>query len=185
MQEKPIIPVMTKRNIMLLVILCLATGGCAMYQSIIKSAFPYTTTLVIPASSHSGNDYSAIATANSFDQNFSKTGNNGDRTTLVRIVSAKLISVDPSDYNIGDLKSVRIYLSKEDGKDEILVAQRDDIGANVGNNVVLDIDNSHMLDELVREPSIRVRMSYKVRKDFKTDASVHVVLNLAANPARQ
>ena len=93
------------------------------------------------------------------------------------------MSTDPSDYNIGNLASVKIYLSKEDGKDELLVAQRNDIGPNVGNNVVLDIDNSHMLDELVREPSIRVRMAYKVRKGFSSDASLHVVLGLAAYPA--
>jgi hypothetical protein len=172
-----------KKQLFLLLALCISIGGCAMVQSIVKSSFPYTATLVIPASSHSGNDYSAISLANSFDQNFSKTGDNGDRITLVRIISAKLTSTDPSDYNIGNLKSVRIYLSKEDGKDEILVARRDDIGANVGNNVVLDIDNSHMLDELVREQNIRVRMSYKVRHDYSTDASLHVVLGLAAYPA--
>jgi hypothetical protein len=123
--------------------------------------------------------------ANSFDQNFTKSGNNGDRITLVRIISAKLTSTDPSDYNIGNLASVKIYLSKEDGKDEILVARRDDIGANVGNNVVLDIDNSHMLDELVQEQNIRVRMLYKVRKGFGSDASLHVVLGLAAYPKPQ
>jgi hypothetical protein len=176
---------MTRRYLVPLVILCVTVSSCAMFQSIVKSSFPYTTTLVIPASSHAGSEYSAISIANSFDQNFSKSGNNGDRITLVRIVSAKLNSTDPSDYNIGNLYAVKIYLSKEDGKDEILVAQRDDIGANVGNNVVLDIDNSHMLDELVQEQNIRVRMAYKVRKGFKTDASLHVVLGLAAYPKPQ
>jgi hypothetical protein len=154
-----------------------------MFQSMVKSSFPYTTTLVVPASSQAGNSYSAISMATSFDQNFSKSGNNGDRITLVRIVSAKLTSTEPSDYNIGDLQSVRIYLSKEDGTDEIVVAERNDIGANAGNNVVLDIDNSHMLDELVREPGIRVRMAYKVRKGYNRDVSLHVVLGLAAYPA--
>lgn len=154
-----------------------------MFQSIVKSSFPYTATIVIPASSHTGNEYSAISVANSFDQNFSKSGNNGDRVTLVRIISAKLMSIEPSDYNIGNLYAVKIYLSKEDGKDEILVASRDDIGAAVGNNVVLDIDNSHLLDELVREPNIRVRMAYKVRHGFKNDVSLHVVLGLACYPA--
>jgi hypothetical protein len=158
-------------------------SSCNMFQSVIKSSFPYTTTLVVPASSQAGNSYSAISMATSFDQNFSKSGNNGDRITLVRIVSAKLTSTEPSDYNIGNLKSVTIFLSKEDGSDEIVVAERNDIGANAGNNVVLDIDNSHMLDELVREPGIRVRMAYKVRKGYKTDASLHVVLGLAAYPA--
>jgi hypothetical protein len=182
MEENRFISEMMKRYLIPLVILCVASS-CAMFQSIVKSSFPYTTTLVIPASSHAGNDYSAISMANSFDQNFTKSGDNGDRITLVRIVSAKLMSTDPSDYNIGNLSSVRIYLSKEDGKDEILVAQRNDIGANAGNNVVLDIDNSHMLDELVRQPGIRVRMAYKVRKSFSSDASLHVILGLAAYPA--
>ena len=176
---------MMKRYLLPLVILCAAVSSCAMFQSIIKSSFPYTTTLAVPASSKAGNEYSAISMANSFDQNFSKSGNNGDRITLVRIISAKLTSTDPSDYNIGNLASVKIYLSKEDGKDEILVAQRDDIGANVGNNVVLDIDNSHMLDDLVQEQNIRVRMAYKVRKSFSSDASLHVVLGLAAYPKPQ
>ena len=176
---------MMKRYLLPLVILYATINSCAMFQSIVKSSFPYTTTLVIPASSKAGEEHSAISMANSFDQNFTKTGNNGDRITLVRIVSAKLMSTDPSDYNIGNLKSVKIYLSKEDGKDEILVAERNDIGANAGNNVVLDIDNSHMLDELVREPSIRVRMAYKVRHTFNTDISLHVVLGVAAYPASQ
>src|SRR5437588_4129966 len=106
-----------KRYLIPLVILLTGFSSCAMFQSIVKSSFPYTTTLVIPASSHAGNEYSAISMANSFDQNFTKTGNNGDRITLVRIISAKLMSTDPSDYNIGNLSAVRIYLSKEDGKD--------------------------------------------------------------------
>jgi hypothetical protein len=152
-----------------------------MFQSIVKSSFPYTATLVVPASSKSGSESSAISMATSFDQNFRKK--NGDRITLVRIISAKLMSTEPADYNIGNLYSVSIYLSKEDGQDEIMVASRSDIGANVGNNVVLDIDNSHMLDELVREPQIRVRMAYKVRKATNIDASVQVVLGLAAYPA--
>ncbi|WP_426670029.1 hypothetical protein ACPPVU_02045 [Mucilaginibacter sp. McL0603] len=172
-----------KRFFLALTILCTVISSCAMFQSMVKSSFPYTTTLVVPAASQAGNSYSAISMATSFDQNFSKSGNNGDRITLVRIVSAKLTSTEPSDYNIGNLQSVRIFLSKEDGTDEIVVAERNDIGANAGNNVVLDIDNSHMLDELVREPGIRVRMAYKVRKGFSTDASLHVVLGLAAYPA--
>ncbi|HTD41956.1 MAG TPA: hypothetical protein VK671_15110 [Mucilaginibacter sp.] len=171
----------TKKQLFALFAVCIVLSGCAMFQSIVKSSFPYTATLVVPVASKAGSEYSAISMATSFDQNFRK--NNGDRITLVRIVSAKLMSTEPTDYNIGNLSSVRVYLSKDDGQDEILVASRDDIGANVGNNVVLDIDNSHMLDELVREPEIRVRMAYKVRKNINIDASVHVVLGLAAYPA--
>lgn len=171
---------LTKKRLLLLWMV-IAFGGCAMYQSVVKSSFPYTSTLVVPASAKPGSMGSAISTATSFDQNFGK--NNADRVKMVRIVSAKLMSTEPVDYNLGNLSEVRIYLSDNQGQDEVMVASRNDIGANVGNNVVLDIDNSNMLDELVREPQIRVRMAYKVRKSVKKDASVHVVLGLAAYPA--
>ena len=172
---------LTNKRLLILAWVVIAFGGCAMYQSAIKSSFPYTSTLVVPASSKAGTTGSAISMATSFDQNFGK--NNADRVKMVRIISAKLMSTEPADYNLGNLSEVRIYLSDNNGQDEVMVASRSDIGANVGNDVVLDIDNSNMLDELVREPQIRVRMAYKVRKSVKRDASVHVVLGLAAYPA--
>ena len=172
---------LTTKRLLVLAWMVITFSGCAMYQSAVKSSFPYTSTLVVPASSKAGSTGSAISTATSFDQNFGKS--NADRVKMVRIVSAKLMATEPSDNNLGNLSEVSIYLSDNKGQDEVMVASRSDIGANVGNNVVLDIDNSNMLDELIREPEIRVRMTYKVRKSSKTDASVHVVLGLAAYPS--
>lgn len=123
--------------------------------------------------------------ANSFDQNFSKKGNNGDRISQVRVISAKLRTENPSDYNLGKIAEVKIYLSKEDGQDEVLVASRNDVSDNVGNELVLDIDNTQLLDNLVREPGIKVRMEYKLRKAESMDVSVNVILGLAAYPAEK
>jgi hypothetical protein len=175
-------PASVKRFLLLFAIPGAMISSCAMYQSMIKSSFPYTSTLTVLATAQPGNEYSAISVANSFDQNFSKKGNDADRITLVRVISAKLMSVEPTDYNMGNLTSVKIYLSKDNGRDEMLVAQRDDIGPNAGNNITLDIDNSKFLDQLVREPSIRVRMAYKVRQAYRIDVNLHVVLGLAAYP---
>ena len=172
---------LTKKRLLILACTVITFSSCAMYQSAVKSSFPYTSTLVVPASAQPGSIGSAISTATSFDQNFGK--NNADRVKMVRVVSAKLMSMEPTDYNLGNLSEVRVYLSDNNGQDEVMVASRSDIGANVGNNVVLDIDNSNMLDELVRGPQIRVRMAYKVRKSSKIDASVQLVLGLAAYPA--
>jgi len=184
--HKPVtMPVLMRRYLMPLMILGAMVSGCAMYQSIVKSSFPYTCTLTVPTTAKIGTETSAISTATSFDQNFSKNGNTADRITLVRVISAKLMSVEPTDYNIGNLSSVKIFLSRDNGEDEMLVAQRSDISPSAGNNITLDIDNSKMLDELVREPNIRVRMAYKVRESYKIDANVHVVLGLAAYPKRQ
>jgi hypothetical protein len=75
-------------------------------------------------------------------------------------------------------------MSKEDGKDEVLVASRQDITAGVGNSLVLDIDNSHFLDQLVREPDIRIRMVYQLRKKATDDITLHLVLGLNAYPGK-
>jgi hypothetical protein len=167
-----------------LIILLLFLGSCGMMESIVKSSFPYTATLVIPASSKVGKSYSAVSLANSFDQNFSKKGNNADKVSEVTIISAKLQSTEPSDFNLGDLKSVSIYMSKENEKEEVLVASRTDITAGVGNTMILDIDNSKFLDPLVREPDIRIKMIYELRKKTNVDVSLHLVLGLNAYPAK-
>lgn len=153
-----------------------------MMQSIVKSTFPYTTTLVIPKSSQVGIDLSVTAMATSFDQDFTKDGNNGGKVSEVRVVSAKLQSKYPSDFNIGNLLSVHVYMAKADGNDEVIVASRTDITVGVGNNIVLDIDNAHFLDQLVREPRVKIRMTYKLRNPINVDANLHLVLGLGAYP---
>jgi hypothetical protein len=172
---------MIKKPLFFLII-TLFLGSCAMMQSIVKATFPYTANLVIPASASVGEAHTALSTANSFDQDFTKDGNNAGRISEVRVVSAKLQSKDPSDYNIGNIVSLRVYMAKADGSDEVLVAVRKDITPEVGNSIVLDIDNSHFLDDLVRQPSVRIRMVYLLRKSNAVDVSLKVTLGLGAYP---
>ncbi len=171
---------MMKKPTFFLLAAILFFGSCGMLQSIVKSTFPYTATLVIPAATKAGEPHTAISTANSFDQDFTKDGNNANRISEVRIISAKLQSKDPSDYNIGNISALRIYMAKADGSDEVLVAVRKDITPNVGNSIVLDIDNSHFLDEIVREPSVRIRMVYLLRKGTDADVGLKVSLGIGS-----
>lgn len=173
---------MKKKALFISFSLTLLLCSCAMMQSIIKSTFPYTTTLVIPKSSNVGTELSVTAMATSFDQDFTKDGNNGRNVSEVRVVSAKLQSRDPSDFNIGNMVSVKVYMAKDNGKDEVMVASRTDISAGAGNSIVLDIDNAHFLDQLVRESHVRIRMVYKLRNHINLDAHLHLVLGLGAYP---
>jgi len=120
---------MTKKTSFILLILVYIMSSCGMVQSIVKSTLPYTTTLTIPASSEVGIVHSAINTATSFDQNFSLTGNNAQHISEVSVISAKLESTEPADFNLGNLSTVKIYVSKDDGKNEVLVASRTNIAA--------------------------------------------------------
>lgn len=173
---------MKKNALIILISFTLFLSGCAMMQSIVKSTFPYTTTLVIPRSSQVGTDLSVTAMATSFDQDFTRDGNNGRNVSEVRVVSARLQSKEPSDFNIGNLLSVHVYMARADGKDEVMVASRTDITAGAGNNIVLDIDNAHFLDQLVREAHVRIRMVYRLRDHMNADAHLHLVLGLGAYP---
>ncbi|MDB5016664.1 MAG: hypothetical protein JWQ84_1496 [Mucilaginibacter sp.] len=169
---------------LLLILFVLVLSSCAMVQSIIKSTFPYTTTVVIPRSSKPGVELEVTGMATSLDQDFTKGGNNADKVSEVRIISAKLQSKEPTDFNIGNLVSVKVYMSKADGSDEVLVASRTDITAGVGNSLVLDIDNSSFLDQRVREPQVKIKMVYKLRHHIDVDAHLHLVLGLSAYPNR-
>lgn len=169
------------KRLFYLPLLCLIFSACGMMQQVIKSSFPYTTTLTIPASAGTDGEHVAISRANSFDQNFSKSGNNATRINKARIVSAKIQSAEPADYNIGNLSSVRIYMSKANGSDEVLVASKMLIPRNAGNVLILDTDNSNFLDEHVREPYLRIRMIYKLRNREELDATLRVVLSVTAD----
>jgi hypothetical protein len=158
-------------------------AGCGMVQSIVKSTLPYTTTLTIPASAEVGTPQSAISTATSFEQNFSISGKGGQYISEVSVISAKLESTTPAIYNLGNLSSVKIYVSKADGKDEILVAFRTDIADATGNTLILDTDNKRFLDQLVREKDIRIRMAYTLRKKTDVDVNVYLALGVNAYPA--
>jgi hypothetical protein len=173
---------MIKKPLPLLIALTLLLAGCAMVQSIVKSTFPYTTNLTIPASGQAGTEYTATSMATSFDQDFTKSGNNGDKVSGVRIISAKLRSIDPTDFNIGNIAVAKFYMSTPDGQDEVLVASRTDITPGVGNSIVLDIDNSNFLDKLIRMPKVKIRMVYVLRNGISTDATLRLVLGISAYP---
>ncbi len=173
---------MTKKTLPVLIALLFIFSGCGMFESVVKSTFPYTTNLTIPASSQPGTQYTAVNIATSYDQNFTKDGNNANHVGEVMVVSAKLRSTDPAGFNIGNLEYVKFYMSKHDGSDEILVASRTDITQGVGNSMVLDIDNSNFLDQLVRQPDVRIRMVYKLRNSVNTDVTVKLILGLSAYP---
>jgi hypothetical protein len=168
-----------------LLLVGIALTACGTMQSIVKSSFPYTATLTIPALSETGKEYSAISMASSFDQNFVPKGNDADHVNAVRVVSAKLHASTPNDYEIGQLSSVQIYLSKADGKNEQMVAWHKNISPTTGNELVLDIDNSRFIDDLIRQRSVRMRMVYKLRNKAAIDVSLQAVLNIAAYPDKR
>jgi len=168
----------------IIVVSAFALASCGVIQSAIKSTFPYTAVLHIPRSAQTGVELQATATAASFDQRVQKDGTGSSNVKDVRVISAKLTSHDPSDFNLGNLVMVKIYIAKADGSNEVLVAFRTDITQESGGNLVLDIDNSRILDEQVREAKTKIRMVYKLHNHVNQNTSLRLVLGLSAHPGK-
>ena len=161
-------------------LICLA--GCATFQSVVKSTFPYTTYLVIPGNITDTAAQSTTSLATSFDQDIQKDGDAGVRIKEARVVSATLKSKNPSDFNLGNLAYVRIFVAKGDGTGEVMVAYRTDITAEVGSKLVLDVNNAVLLDELIKGPNIKIKMVYKLRNPVAATTTLHLSLSINANP---
>jgi hypothetical protein len=170
-----------KRIILSMIMLTVLVYGCSTIQSIVKSTFPYTSTLIIPANSKINTTLSATSPASSFDQVFIGQGNNASQVSQVRVASVKLDASNPSTQSLGILKSVNIYLVNNDG--ETLVATRTDIAPTIGSSIMLDIDNSKFLDDYLKNGNVRVRMQYVLRSNITMDLSVKASIGFNAAPA--
>ena len=155
-------------------------SGCGTVQSIIKSSFPYTASLVIPASSAKNTALSASSTAGSFDESVGNV--NGNKYIKdVRIASARLIATNPNDQSMGMFKSVKVFISTGDSG-EVMVASRNDVSEHIGSDLVLDIDNSRFLDMYIKGNILKIRMEYVLRDKLSTDVSVKTSLSFTSSP---
>lgn len=145
---------------------------------------PYTAILQIPRRAQVGVELEATAPAASFDQRMRKDNAGDSRVKDIRVISAKLQSYEPSDFNLGNLVSVKIYMAKADGSNEVLVASRTDITPGVGGSLVLDIDNGKVLDEQGGQSKTQIRMVYKLHNHVNQNTSLRLVLGLSANPGK-
>ena len=169
-----------KKILIILVCIVATTTGCSTVQSLIKSTFPYTATIIIPASSKTNATISTTSTASSFDQIF---GNQNGTTYIkeVRVASARLDASNPTNQNLGIIKSVKLYIINGSGA-EVMIASRNDIAENIGNNLVLDVDNSRFVDNYIKGNDLRIRMEYVLRNSLTSDISVRTAINFNSSP---
>ena len=156
-------------------------SGCGTVQSIIKSSFPYTATLVIPKSSKPDTVASVTSTAGSFDEVIGNQSGN-DYVRDIRIASARIIASDPNDKSMGMFKSIKIFISNG-SSGEVMVASRNDVSEHIGSYLVLDIDNSRFVDKFIKGNSLKVRLEYVLRENLTTDVSVRTSLSFSSSPA--
>ncbi len=171
-----------KRSIFVALIAGIFLTGCAAVQSVIRSTFPYTATLSVPADSKVEAVLSSTSSASSFDQIFTGQGSNTEAVKDVRIASARLDATGSPNQSMGAFRTIRMYLSRGDSSNEVMVASREDIGENIGSSIMLDIDNSKVLDTYIKGTTVRVRMEYVLRRALPADLSLKASLGFSVVP---
>lgn len=166
----------------LVVIAACLLAACGTMQSIVRSTIPYTTALTVKASAQTGQNLTALGAATSFDNIIFKNGENTNRINAVKVISAELRSTLPADFDLGQIKTLKIFMMKADESTAVLVASKENIPADVGSLITLDANTSGFLDPFIRDADIRIKMIYTLRNQVKADANLLLVLNLSAMP---
>lgn len=156
-----------------------ALASCGTVQSIVQNTIPYTTNVLVPSGVPANQEISVTSPASSFAQ-YVGAGNN--MVQDIRISSARVsVSSLSANSDLGIFKSIKVYLSGNNTQ-EILVAQRTDIGSNIGNTLNLDPDTSKILDDVVKSGAVKARVAYVLKNTASNDTNLNISLKFSSVP---
>jgi hypothetical protein len=125
---------------------------------------------------------SVTGQASSFDQIFTGQGSNTKAIKDIRLSTVKLETTFPSGQSFGVFKSLKIYISRGDSSLEQLIATRDNIASTIGGSIMLDADTTILLDEFIKESTVRIRLEYVKRDVTTADITIKASMDFNAAP---
>lgn len=170
-----------KRSFLGFIVLLTILSACSAVQSIIRSTFPYTASLLVPKTDKIDTVLSVGSRASTFDQIFSGYGSNTKAIKNVRLASVKIDTNAPVGQSFGVFKSLKIYISRGDSNKELLIASRNEISPTVGSSIMLDADNTLLLDDFIKGATVRIRMEYELRNSISADINMKASLALSVS----
>jgi hypothetical protein len=177
---------MIKQSISGLIVLITIFSACSAVQSVIRSSFPYTANLIVPQTTQVDTMLSVISQASTLDQIITGYGSNTKAIKDVRIASLKIEANTPLGQSLGIFKSIKMYISRGDSSKELLIASRNEISATVGSSIMLDAENTALVDEFIKGSTVRIRMEYELRNSINNAITIKstLALNIEANKAK-
>ncbi|MBP7173755.1 MAG: hypothetical protein KBA33_06765 [Cloacibacterium sp.] len=167
-----------KKSIAMSIVAALSVS-CGTVQSLVQSTFPYTTSVLVSSGVPANQEISTTSAATSVAQ---YVGASNAMVKDIRISSANISTITPSGQSLGNFRSMKVYVSGSN-TGEVLVASRNDIGDNVGDNVMLDPSTSQTLDHIVKGESVKVRVAYILKSNATRDTNLRVSLRFSSVPA--
>ena len=150
--------------------------SCGTVQSVVQNTVPYTTQFLVPSGKQASQEYDNISSASSFAQ---YVGAGTDMVKDIRISSVKVTTNGNTAVDLGIFKSIKVLLSGNN-TDEVLIAERKDIGNNIGKTINLDPDTSKVLDEIVKTGSVKARVVYVLKNNTSNDAHLSLTMKFTS-----
>lgn len=153
-----------------------ALVSCSTVSSIMQNTFPYNTNYIIAEKSSANTSLTTVGLGNSINQITGATNN----VKNIRITNATA-AITSNQQSIGIFKSIKVYISAGSGK-QILVASRDNISDNIGNSLALDIDNSVILDDVMKSGAVQQKIVYELKSSPVSDVNLRTSLQFSSEP---
>ncbi|MDO5656108.1 MAG: hypothetical protein Q4G27_08220 [Flavobacteriaceae bacterium] len=164
-----------KNLIYLAVFAMIGLASCSTVSSILQNNFPFTSNFVVTKDSPAQTNLSAIGSGTSINQILGSSQNVKD----IRVQSAN-VTVTDGTQGMGVFRNIKIYITS--GSNEILVAERSNISDNIGNQLVLDINN-RVLDNIMKSGnSVQQKIVYELKSSPTSDLTIKSSLNFTSVP---
>lgn len=153
-----------------------ALASCSTVSSLMQNTFPYTTNFVIAEKTPPNTQLSLVGSGLSINQVAGVSNNVKD----IKVTNATA-TVSSGDQSIGIFKSLKVYISSGTGQ-EILIANRENIADNIGNTIALDINNSAVLDAIMKSGNVQEKLVFELKSTAIEDIKLRTSLQFTSQP---
>lgn len=149
--------------------------ACSTVSSILQNNFPFNSNFVITKDSPSNRLLSAVGSGTSMNQILGSANNVKD----IRVQSANVTVVSGA-QGMGIFKNIKVFVTS--GSTEVLVAERTNIADNLGNQIVLDINNRNLDNIMKSGNSVQQKIVYELKSSPTADLTIKSSLGFTSVP---
>lgn len=154
--------------------------SCTVQKTTLKSSFGYSSLINIPESKNVDSPQSAKNVVINMAQLLGMQ-QTATRLTNATVTSAKIEVVNVKGQKLDIFKSVKLFLADENS--EVMIGSKNDIPENIGNKLVLELDNTRFIDNYVKDGEMKFRLEYVLRK--RTEDGINVKASVEVNSTQK
>lgn len=167
-----------KNFIYLAVFALIGLASCSTVSSILQNNFPFNSNIVVTKDSPANTTLSAVGSGTSMNQILGSANNVRD----IRVQAAE-VSVVSGAQGMGIFKDIKVYVTS--GSTEILVAERNNISDNIGNQLVMDVNNRVLDNTMKSGNSVQQKVVYTLKSSPTADMTVKSSLSFTSVPIQE